>query len=125
MWVVLKQGFFSAVEHHDSPQQVVVRARCRQHAENLAAATGGKVQWTPDADYCARVTMSKATWADFLKAAALDISYANVKDSLSGGDAAYHHAMVACWAALNDFQCEREGVGAYVQSVLANCRRLK
>jgi len=74
----------------------------------------GPVKFMTDADYCARVTMSKATWADFLKAAALDISHANVKATLPGDDDAYHDAMLRCWSALNYFQCEIEGVGLYV-----------
>ena len=116
MWVFInKAGFFSAVEDTNNPQQVIVRARCRAHAENLADATGGTVQWTPDADYCARVSMTKATWASFLAVAGLGIDYHNCKNELVGDDDAYHIAMFEVWEALNNYQGEKEGVGLYVK----------
>ena len=114
MWVFVKDaGFFSAVENHADRLQVIVRARCRQHAEALAAKTKAEMEWTPDSDYCARVIFPKTTWADFLSDAALGICYNNVKGAIANDDDAFREAMFICWAAMNDFQREREGVGAY------------
>ena len=115
MWVfVNKAGFFSAVENHTNRNQVIVRARCRQHAEALAARTKAVVEWTPDSDYCARVVLGKEVWAHFLSEAALAICYNNVKGAIAGDDDAFRDAMYECWASMNDFQGEREGVGAYL-----------
>ena len=114
MWVFVKDaGFFSAVENHADRLQVIVRARGRQHAETLATKTKAVVEWTPDSDYCARVVMPKVTWADFLSDAALGISYNNVKGAIANDDDVFREAMFMCWAAMNDFQREREKVGAY------------
>ena len=115
MWVFVNNaGFFSAVENHNDRLQVIVRARCRKHADVLAAKTKGTVEWTPDSDYCARVVLRKEVWADFLAEAALAISYNAVKSTIAHDDDAFRDAMYECWAAMNDFQGEREGVGAYV-----------
>jgi len=115
MWVFVNNaGFYSAVENHADRQQVIVRARCRQHADALATKTKGVVEWTPDSDYCARVILNKQVWADFLADAALAICYNNVKGAIARDDDAFRDSMYECWAAMNDFQGEREGVGAYV-----------
>lgn len=117
MWVFInKAGFYSAVEDKNDSSRVIVRARCRQHAEALADATGGQVEWSPASDYCARVVMSKATWAAFLAVAALGIQYHNVKATLPGDDDAYHDAMMTTWRSLNDYQIKTEKVGKYMKS---------
>lgn len=118
MWLWCEKGFFSAVQHRDKPQLVIVRARCRQHAEALADTLGidrTGIIFTPDADYCCRIILTKATWGAFLKTAGEGIDYDNVKGNLGKNDHAYHDAMMRCWSAMNDFQGETEGVGRYVQ----------
>ena len=36
MWLITTQGFYSAVEHREDPERLIVRARTREDIEALA-----------------------------------------------------------------------------------------
>lgn len=40
MWIFTKDGFFSAVEHRDNSDLLMIRARCREDIERLAECLG-------------------------------------------------------------------------------------
>ncbi len=60
MWTFNKDGFFSAVEHRDNPDQLMVRARCREDIQRLAGKLAAEVVHTPEADYAYRIIVSKS-----------------------------------------------------------------
>ena len=63
MWIFNKDGYFSAVEHRDKPDHLMVRARRKEDIERLAEKLQAKAAFTPDADYAFRVTVSKSACA--------------------------------------------------------------
>ena len=103
MWIFNKDGFFSAVEHRDNPDQLMVRARCREDIERLADKLAAEVVHTPDADYAYRVTVSKAAFANYIQAAVMDLDYPNFKDACAGhGTRA--RAYMDVWSAMRRLQ---------------------
>lgn len=122
MWLITPHGMFSAVQHRDNPDLLVVRERVYADAERLrtwyqdwldglATAAGSDLD-LPDlpladitvyehSDYPWRVIMPRTAWAAFLAEAAEDIDYGNFKDQVKatqGEDRAHVYARV--WAVL-------------------------
>jgi hypothetical protein len=105
MWIFTSVGFFSVVEHKDSPSMVLVRARVKADADALSLFAKRlafpAVKWTvtPSNDYRYRTSMDRNTWAEMLRRVALEIDYTNFKNAVHEGgprDSAY----MACWSAM-------------------------
>jgi hypothetical protein len=103
MWLMTTDGFLSAVQHSDEPDQVVVRGRVkndvRDLARHLVAAERLDVDAEtlivsyPHADYPWRVIVSKVTWADYVHKQALAVDYFNFKTAVASlGLPGRHHA---------------------------------
>ena len=103
MWIFNKDGFFSAVEHRDDPDQLMVRARCREDIERLAKSLGAEVVHTPNADYAYRITVSKAAFADYMRDAVMDLDYSNFKDACAG-HGTRSRAYMDVWSAMRRLQ---------------------
>ena len=101
MWVFCKAGFFSAVEHREKPESVMVRARFENDLEGLCMKHGIKpeVNVTPDADYRYRMTFLKSDWAEIMRREAELIDYDNFKDAVHEGTVR-DRAYMGCWRAL-------------------------
>lgn len=85
MWVITTEGFFSAVEHRDDPDRIMVRARAKADLERLRKATGltFRIKRSQDwADYPYRTTISRADWVESCAVLAGDVDYANFKDAV-------------------------------------------
>jgi hypothetical protein len=126
MWVITTKGAFSAVQHRDNPDLLVVRTRDHGDAERLEAfyqdfldetAQAAWVEVTlPDypsaeilayevSDYPWRVIMPKTAWDQFLSEAVEDLDYGNFKDAVKavqGKDRARVYTRV--WSALLELE---------------------
>ena len=108
MWIFCKLGFFSAVQHRDKPDTLLVRGRFSGDLDRLHRSLSSEdrelcspVTETPNADYLYRMEMPKRIFAK----AVGEIDYGNFKDSVHEGyssprDAAY----MGCWAELRHGQ---------------------
>lgn len=101
MWVFTKSGFFSAVQHTEKPDVLLVRARFPGDLRRFCLAHGIKAEVceTPYADYRFRAEIPREVFAEALKAEALAIDYPNFKAAVHDGterDEAY----MSCWSAL-------------------------
>jgi hypothetical protein len=105
MWIFSKDGFFSAVEHLDNAENLMVRARCREDIERLAERLGAEVVQTPDADYAYRITLSKQAFADYMRDAVMDLDYPNFK-SACAGHGTRARAYMNVWSAMRRLQDE-------------------
>lgn len=110
MWIFCKYGFFSAVQHIDKPDTLLIRARFKGDLERLRKQfepcyrEDCKIRETPDADYRYRMECPKYAFSDFLEKLADDIDYPNFKDAVHDGtvrDTAYMNCWRALWAAQN------------------------
>jgi Rieske Fe-S protein len=89
MWIATEHGFYSAVEHRDKPNSVMIRARVREDLEHMV----DQMRWgdvtivdSPAADYPHRVTITKKQWAHFVAEAAAGIDYPNFKTRVGKHD---------------------------------------
>ena len=112
MWIFCKLGFFSAVQHRDKPDTLLVRGRFGGDLDRLLGTLSPEdrelcspVTETPNADYLYRVEIPKRIFAKAVEEFAEEIDYGNFKDSVHEGyssprDAAY----MGCWAELRHGQ---------------------
>jgi len=112
MWIFCKLGFFSAVQHRDKPDTLLVRGRFEGDLERLLEslppedrALCSKIWENTTADYFYRMEMPKRFFAKAVAEIANEINYGNFKDSVHEGygsprDAAY----MGCWAELRHGQ---------------------
>lgn len=84
MWIYMKDGFFSVIEHPDSKKHVLVRARVKGDIEKVFGnCTTGSVQFTPDSDYRFRAAVSKAKFGSVLLSQSQLINYKNFKNAIN------------------------------------------
>lgn len=113
MWIFTNKGFFSVVMNKESSEQVVVRARMREHLRNIVPAA--YIIKTPDNDYAYRAVMNREEWKDILMTLVDDIVYTNFKDSVPKGH--YHDALLDVWRAMINLQLVAHRVGKYAVSM--------
>lgn len=107
MWTMTKIGFFSAVQHRDNPDDVLVRARSKRDLENLVEfadlhtdvvkAFGRIVASLHGADYPFRLTVSKVAWATVMGAMIGDIDYDNFKTAVGKTSPERAHTYGRVW----------------------------
>jgi hypothetical protein len=100
MWFCLNNGFFSAVENRNNKNEMMVRARRREHLEDnfpdYEIIVGGFT------DYNYRILIDKLKFADIMKNKILDIDYSNFKDSVEDYD--LHKLYAKFWSLHYKFQ---------------------
>ena len=114
MWIFCKLGFFSAVQHRNKPDVLLVRARIKGDLERLIGAMtkeerellcgNPKVEITPNADYRYRTEIPKVVFAELVRETAEEIDYDNFKNAAHDGtvrDEAYMDVWRAMWSAQN------------------------
>jgi hypothetical protein len=112
MWIMSKTGFISIVQHNDSPDDLLVRARALEDLEDFLepashppASLSYDIQYDPAADYWFRVVVPRDVVATLVADQIDDLDYTtNVKGNCDKGDQARHSAMMSCWSAFNRFQ---------------------
>lgn len=83
MWVMTTGGFYSAVEHRDNPELVLVRARAKGDLKRLKEYVPTlKIREDRGADYRWRTTMTRDEWASVLVALSTTIDYDNFKNAV-------------------------------------------
>ena len=108
MWIFCKLGFFSAVQHREKPDVLLVRARFKGDLERLYKAMDhskcGPIQETSDADYRFRMECPKSAFSEVVWSMARSIDYDNFKNAAHDGtvrDEAYMDVWRAMWSAQN------------------------
>ena len=104
MWLFTLYGFFSVSAVRSDGGMLAVRARDRQHLENLKARFPrriGQVFVDYSADYTFRVLVRRKAWARMAAAMTEEMTWSNVKAAAAarpGLDANYVDAMHAVWS---------------------------
>ena len=107
MWICMSDGFVSAVQDHDDPSRLAVRARKREHLERLFP--GHEIVTTPDRDYAARVFVSREEFAKVVAERIANIGYDNFKDSVA--DRRLHDLYLDFWTLHWRYQNEAKAPG--------------
>ena len=106
MWIYTTYGFYSVVKHRDRRQFIQVRARKREHLENLLkefwpGETEDRpiINHTPDGDYHYRINVHYAYWAGMVSEMADHIDYDNFKQACHDrmNDPDYEHTLFEVW----------------------------
>lgn len=95
MWIFLKDGFISVVQHEAEPDTLVIRARKLEHLFQLGTPESAILR-LPDADYPFRCYMHKRTFAVVMYEKIKTIDYTNFKNTLDH-DPKYHKACFNVW----------------------------
>ena len=98
MWLMTTRGFYSAVQHRDDPDRLLVRARCEADIRARGDLVAGEPVLLHDADYAWRVEVSRAEWAAALRVLAAEITYPNFKSAVV--DDAHHQAYMRVWGVM-------------------------
>jgi hypothetical protein len=111
MWIFTRDGFFSiAATKFCQPGDVAVRARKKEHLENLMARHGleAEILIFPEADYRYRIQISKEMWGKTLEAEAKGLDYSSFKDAMEEAllSADYLRAMFSTWSTIHKIQTE-------------------
>lgn len=103
MWVCLNDAFLSIVEDTKNTNQLIVRARRREHLEKLFPEK--EVVKSKASDYKYRVFVDRVVVAMVIAKRMLSINYANFKDSVEDQDLkdAYKHV----WGSMYGLQAGR------------------
>lgn len=144
MWAMTTLGFFSATCARQGsggkgqpvdPDRIMIRARLREHLENLQAfaltsarladaedppallleVSEADIHESQTTDYRCRIFVSKAAWADVLARLALAEDYDNFKSAVYArmGACPYEEALHRVWSVMYGIQEARTGPGIY------------
>lgn len=112
MWVLTLDGFYSAVQHDDDPEALVVRTRVKAdvdalHHQLLRWSQPSEIVTYQDSDYPWRTITTKVAWAQYLVIAAEEIDYSNFKDAVKHTQgSARASAYGNVWAALYGLEAQ-------------------
>ena len=120
MWIFTETGFVSAVQHRETPEYLVVRARDKQSLDQLADLCDVQVKFTPNADYPYRVIVTKADFTSWMNDNIDFLGYSNYKNQVAitrGKD--YAHTLGSVWSTMHDVEDEqaRNRYAAYESSL--------
>ena len=100
MWISLNDGFISAVQDSMAADGLVIRARRKDHLENIFP--GLEIFTGIGTDYKYRVFIKKAEFAAILAQRAGEIDYTNFKNSVKNDD--LHRLYARFWHLHSEFQ---------------------
>lgn len=114
MWTATCAGFFSAVQHRDDHDQMMVRARSHADLVNLLAIAEAQqpqitatIVETGRADYPYRVTVSRDEWKVLIGALIDGIDYDNFKNAVAKTNPTRSHgAYMRVWTDLHTIERE-------------------
>lgn len=100
MWVFLKDGFVSIVEHKTDKELLVVRGRRKEDVYNffLGDVPEDDIVFTEKSDYQYRYSDRRDGIILYLGNHVLDIDYTNFKKSIDPLDFEYRDATSAIWS---------------------------
>jgi hypothetical protein len=81
MWLCFNNAFVSAVADRNNPKRLLVRARRREHLENLFGQDA-EILVNAGTDYKYRTFVDRSVVADLAHRALMNISYDNFKNSV-------------------------------------------
>lgn len=84
MWLITTQGFYSAVEHRDDPDVLIIRARALEDIEALRVQVPSIEPFEdPTADYRWRAFVKRAEWVEAVGKLAAEVDYPNFKNAVA------------------------------------------
>jgi len=99
MWLFFNDSMLSVVQHKDSVQHLLVRARQRQDILNVFPDVESKIVHLgpEDADYAYRVMLSRDRVIQEVSKRVMDIDYTNFKNSIPEEDSVRRYVYMNVW----------------------------
>ena len=98
MWLFTKDSFVSVVQHRTRPDDVLVRARVKEHLIRLFPKTIKQIQRDDEADYRWRLLVSKQEFAKVVSDYIMQrLDYDNFKAAQDVDDPAWTRFLHAVW----------------------------
>lgn len=106
MWLLSEHGAYWVGQNRNNPEEVLIRARRREHLEALRpilqeVRASLEILDTPAYDFPYRATLPRWAWALLAKKLAAGIDYGTFKGRLRdrhGPASPYYDFIVACWS---------------------------
>ena len=95
MWIFLKDGFFSIVQHRDKPGILLVRGRNPEHFESVFP--DAELIKMVTADYPWRAEISHSVVARTIAEQTYEIDYTNFKLDIDAKEPSLYDAMIDVW----------------------------
>jgi len=103
MWLFTKNGFVSIVQDRDNKDDLIVRARVRNHLQALFPLA--VIPETVDADYRFRTIVNRRVVRKFVTDQVSAIDYPNFKNTVVDPD--YHAACLLVWSSMHQLQLQQ------------------
>ena len=98
MWLFTKDSFVSVVQHREHPNDVLVRARVKNHLTRLFPDAVKQIQRDDEADYRWRLLASKQEFAKVVSDYVMQsLDYDNFKAAQNTDDPAWTRFLHAVW----------------------------
>ncbi len=100
MWIFTTRGFYSAVQHKQHPDLIVVRARCEEDIRalhDIVPTATDPVEWA-GTDYQWRITCTRDEWHTAMMYLAMDVDYTNFKNAVKSKK--HSNAYMGVWSML-------------------------
>lgn len=109
MWITTTQGFYSAVEHREDPEKIMVRVRVKADLTALKRQIPDlKPYRVKRSDYPWRAVISRQAWVEAVALLAEDVDYDNFKHAVKARQGARRAGVyMRVWAALLDLEPRR------------------
>jgi hypothetical protein len=101
MWIFLKGGFFSIVQHRDKPGILLVRGRNPEHFESIFPNV--KLINMTTADYPWRAEIPHGVVARTIAEQTYEIDYTNFKSDIDVNEPALYDAMIDVWRIMSQY----------------------
>ncbi len=115
MWIMTTRGFYSAVQHRDEPDLLLIRARAKHDLIALLELAGEadleldpelRIMEKREADYRWRIILRHEEWEQLLVALASEIEYDNFKSAVGRVNNPRAHTYMRVWSALLEIEAE-------------------
>lgn len=100
MWIFMSDAFLSVVQDENDPDYLIVRARQREHLNNINVPNIN-IYTVENSDYQYRTRMHKATFGVLVSGRIRAINYPKFKPSAYSND--YHRLLLEVWRVVYEF----------------------
>lgn len=114
MWTFTGFGFFSAIQHRDDPELLMIRARVRDDLVQLKKylPNMSDIVETPTGDYPYRVLAWRSDYAEAMRQAILNIDYTNFKNGVTRTQGhSRHNLYMRVWSVMKNAEKDLEKMG--------------
>lgn len=105
MWIFTKNGFYSAVEHKDDPEMIVLRSQFKGDLEELGLTS--EIAETPAADYRFRATIPRQRFKNLVCKEIAELNYPKFKPAVKDKSPLRKESYLTVFNAMFQARCDQ------------------